>query len=116
VDDRSKASFDAAGEMVKQLLALGTAAIGGTIALFDDGNKAGIDLGGGRGVYIGLALLALSVVSGVFALGMLAGQLGSPQIREPKTYSKPVRRMTMAQMLLFGIAILTLVAAVLFPF
>lgn len=111
MDDRAKAAFDAAGESVKQLLALATGAIGAAVALFDDGDVAGIDFGGNWGVYIGLVLLALSVAGGLFALGMLAGQLGSPAITSPSTYGRGVRLMAGAQMGFFGLGIFALVIA-----
>ena len=111
IDDRTKAGFDAAGDSVKQLLALATGSIGGTIALFDESGTAGINLGDSRGVYLGLAFLALSVICGLFALGMLAGQLGSVKINAPSTYAPPVRLMAGGQMLMFGLAIAALVVA-----
>ena len=111
-DDRCKASFDAAGEAVKQLLALATGSIGAAIALFDDGDSAGIDFGAAAGaVNIGLGLLAASVVFGLFALGTLAGQLGALAIETPSTYAGPVRLMHTLQMGLYGLGIIALVAA-----
>jgi hypothetical protein len=111
MDDRTKAAFDAAGESVKQLLALATGAIGAAVALFDDGDVAGINFVGNWGVYVGLVLLALSVASGLFALGMLAGQLGSTAIATPSTYGTGVRLMAGGQMAFFGLGVFALVIA-----
>lgn len=113
-NERTRVSFDAASESVKQLLALATGSIGGTIALFDDDATSGIDLGEARGAYLGLALLALSIVFGLFSLGMLAGQLGSDRITTPSTYAKPVLFMAGGQMITFGLAIISLVVATVF--
>jgi hypothetical protein len=113
MDDRTKAAFDAAGESVKQLLALGTGSIGAAIVLFDDGDVPGIDLQGNWGVYFGLVFLALSVLGGLFTLGMLAGQLGASaaEIPNPSTYSPKVRAMAGSQLGFFGLGILSLVGA-----
>jgi hypothetical protein len=134
MEERTKAAFDAVGESVKQLLALGTASIGATIALFDDGDVPGIELLGNWGVPLGLAFLALSVLFGLFALNTLAGQLGTMENKEPsmpeetenKEPSKPeeteskepsiyapnIRIMAFAQLAFFGLGILSLVGAV----
>lgn len=115
-DDRKKAAFDAASESVKQLLVLGTGSIGGAVALFDR-DAPGISFGPTAGwIYSGLSILAVSVIFGLFALGCLAGQLGSPCIEEPTTYAKAPRLMMFIQMGGFGLGIAALVlAAILSP-
>src|SRR5438270_13400590 len=102
LDERTKAAFAAASESVKQLLTLATASIGGAIALLDNPDVVGVQFGRNACLIdIGLVLLALSVVFGLFALGTLAGQLGSNEIRTPSTYAAPVRFMHSGQLLCF---------------
>jgi hypothetical protein len=111
-DERTQASFDAAGEAAKQLLTLATAAIGATIALFDDGEAAGIGFGNDAvPVQIGLVLLAASVVFGLFTLGSLAGQLGSKKIPEPQIYAPAIKFFHIGQMASFGAGIVAFVYA-----
>lgn len=112
LDDRTKAAFDAAGETVKQLLALATASIGGMIALFDDGDAPGIDFGASAMWVNGaLCLFGLSVVFGLFAMGTLAGQLGNDKITKPSTYAAAVLVMTIIQMGTFGLGVAAAVGA-----
>ena len=112
-EDRTKASFDAAGEAVKQLLTLATGSIGAAIALFDDGDTPGIAFGSNAAcINIGLGLLAVSVVFGLFSLGALAGQLGSKDIEQPSTYAPAVLFFHIVQMGAFGLGLLMLVIAV----
>jgi hypothetical protein len=110
MDDRTKAAFDAASEAVKQVLGLATATIGAAIALFDDGDKAGIDFGiGDTWIRLGLVLLAVSVVCGLLSLGAIAGQLGSPNEPKPSTYSKGLRLFHGVQLGTYGLGVLALV-------
>ena len=109
-DDRTQASFEAASEAVKQLLTLSVGSIGAAIALFDDADKTGIDFGTDGGcIKIGLALLGLSVAAGLFALGAIAGQLGSNAIDKPSTYAPAVRWLHLIQLTAFGVGLLVLV-------
>ncbi|KQZ64602.1 hypothetical protein ASD67_09100 [Sphingopyxis sp. Root1497] len=109
-DERIGAAFGAASDTVKQLLALATASIGGAIALFDDGAKAGIDFGpADLWVRIGLMLLAFSVLGGLMALGAIAGQLGSDKVDTPNSYAPGLRRFYGLQLLAYGLGVVALV-------
>lgn len=113
-DDRTKASFDMAGETIKQLLAVSIGSIGAAIALFDDGNKPGVDFGAdGATIKSGLILLAISVVFGLFSLGSIVGQLGNDAVTKPSTYAWNIRFFYSAQLATLGLGISALVFATL---
>lgn len=113
LDDRGKSAFEAATEMVKQLLALATASIGGVIVLFDDKDVRGITFGAAASeVNASLWLLGVSVGFGLLSLGALAGQLGSPEVRAPSIYATGVRIMTIGQMVAYGAGVLLVILAV----
>lgn len=102
--------FDLADGLVKQLLTLGTASLGGIVAIFDDGDQAGVQLADHSPCLIfSLALLALSVVSGVLVLGGLTGQLARKDGAEPSVYHKPIRVFTMLQMGCYALGIVFVV-------
>jgi len=112
-DDRTNAAFAAAGDTVKQLLALATASIGAAIALFDDGAKAGVDFGAADlWVRIALVLMAFSVVCGLMALGAIAGQLGSTRIAAPDSYAPGLRLFYGLQLAAYGLGVVALVVQV----
>jgi hypothetical protein len=109
-DERNNAAFGAAGDTVKQLLALATGSIGGAIALFDDDAKAGIDFGpSDLWVRIGLILLAFSVLSGLMALGAITGQLGSGKVATPDSYAFGLRLFYGLQLAAYGLGVVALV-------
>lgn len=102
--------FELANGMVKQLLTLGTASLGGIVAIFDDGDRAGVQLAGHSPcLIISLALLALSVVCGVLVLGGLTGQVARTDGTKPSVYHKPIRVFTMLQMLCYALGIVFVV-------
>ncbi len=111
-DGRIGAAFGVAGETVKQLLALATATIGGAIALFDDDAQAGIDFGPNDGLLkFGLIMCGLSVISGLFALGAIVGQLGG-SATPPSVYAKGITTTYTTQLASYGLAIAAIVAHV----
>lgn len=112
-DDRAAAAFSTASDTTRHLLSLATGATGAAIALFDDDKTPGIAFGPqGLSVEIGLALLALSVVSGLMTMGALVGQLGSDKA-VPTVYGAGVRLFYAVQLATFGGGIIALVAAAL---
>lgn len=99
--------------MVKQLLTLATASLGGIVAIFDDGSQPGVQLAGrSPSLLISLALLAFSVVCGVLVLGGLTGQLARTDGAQPSINHKPIRIFTMLQMFSYALGIIFVVADV----
>lgn len=108
MDDRAKAAFAAATDAVKQLLTLATGTVGATIALFDDAKTPGVVFTD-RLLVPALACVAVSVVSGLFALGALTGQLGARTLAEPSVYAGPIRLFHTLQMAAFGLGLVLIV-------
>ncbi len=109
MEDKIKAGFDVAGESAKQLIALSTATIGGALALFDDGNRPGLNLPDGTTLFgLGMVLLGLSVACGLVTLGAIVGQL-SERTATPSVYAKGVSLGYFSQMLTYGLGLLLLI-------
>jgi hypothetical protein len=107
-DDQKAAAFTAIGTAAERMLAFATATIGGAIALFDDGQKAGVDFGAEDGaIRVGLFLLGGSVVSGLMTLGAVAGQLGNST--DPQPYAPALRMFYGAQLALYGFGLAALI-------
>jgi len=105
--------LELADGMVKQLLTLATASLGGIVAIFDDGTKPGVQLTGRSPcLIISLVLLALSVTCGVLVLGGLIGQSARTDGATPNIYHTPIRVFTISQMFCYALGILFVVADV----
>jgi hypothetical protein len=103
-DDQKAAAFTAVSNAAERMLAFATATIGGAIALFDDGQKAGIDFGGHDGaIRIALLLFGTSIISGLLTLGAIAGQLGNSA--EPNPYAPSLRLFYSGQLATYGLGI-----------
>lgn len=106
-------SFKFAEGMVKQVLTLATASIGGIILIFDE-KASGIQLGAySWWLFLSLVLLSVSVVTGVLSLGSLASQLGDPPAGGPSIYDKTARALSGTQLIAYALGIIFAVVEVL---
>ncbi|HIM30357.1 MAG TPA: hypothetical protein EYG57_12540 [Planctomycetes bacterium] len=106
-------SFKFAEGMVKQVLTLATASIGGIILIFDE-KASGIQLGAySWWLFVALVLLSVSIVTGVLSLGSLASQLGNPPEEGPSIYDPTTRALSGTQLLTYAAGIICAVVEVL---
>lgn len=114
LDDKIKAGFDVAGESAKQLIGLATATLGGAVALFDDGETAGLNLPQSCSAFgWGMVSIGLSVAFGMVTLGAIVGQL-SERTTTPSVYAKGVIFAYLLQMLTYIVGLALLVGFAVF--
>lgn len=103
--------FEFADGMVKQLLTLATGSLGGIIAIFDDGDRSGIQLTGSNWLIGSIIFLALSAIAGIVTLGCLTAQLARTD-GAPDANALDVRVPAMVQMVAFAAGVIAVAGEV----
>lgn len=107
MDEQTKKAFDAAQDVIKQLLTLSTAIIGAVVTFSGNGASAILDFkAAGAPVPLSMALMLASIMSGFCALLNIIGALSRDAT--PSPYKPSIRIFAGTQIVLFFISMLVL--------